>query len=75
MIKIAFGRCLLQEILDERNMTQTHLSIVTGIAKQQINDYVNNRRKMSLQTALLIAYVMKCNVTDLYEIQIYKGRH
>jgi DNA-binding XRE family transcriptional regulator len=75
MIKLTIGRCLLQEILNERNMTQTDLEVLTGIVKQQLNDYIKNRRKMSLQTALLVAQVLRCNVTDLYEIKIHKGRH
>jgi DNA-binding XRE family transcriptional regulator len=75
MIRITIGRCLLQELLNERNMTQTDLEVLTGIVKQQLNDYIKNRKKMSLPTAILVAHTMKCNVTDLYEIKVQKGRH
>jgi DNA-binding XRE family transcriptional regulator len=75
MIRIELGKCLLQKILNERHMTQTDLEVLTGIVKQQLNDYIKNRKKMSLPTAILVAKVLKCNVTDLYEIKIITGRH
>lgn len=68
------GRCLLQQLLDERHMSQLHLAVVTGIHKSQINEYCSNVRVMSLQNAKIIAHHLKCHVDDLYEWHIKKLR-
>jgi putative transcriptional regulator len=72
MGNIFIGKCLLLKILNNKRMTQSDLSDMTGIAKTQINDYIANTRKMSLPNAYLIAYALKCHVEDLYEWKIKK---
>ena len=48
-------------------MTQQDLAVLTGMSKQEINTYANNRRKMSLKSAKIIATALKMNIDDLYE--------
>lgn len=62
------GRCLLVRRLKEIGKSQQWLSDVTGISKSQISDYVNNRRIMSLPTAMTISMAVGCSINDLYEI-------
>ncbi|SDX04439.1 helix-turn-helix transcriptional regulator [Paenibacillus sp. PDC88] len=61
------GRCLLTVRLRELRKSQTWLAEQTGILKSQISDYANNRRTMSLATAMTIAAAIGCYIDDLYE--------
>jgi transcriptional regulator with XRE-family HTH domain len=64
------GQCLLQYLLDKRQMTQADLSRKTGISTQQISDYINNRRVMSLKNARIISRAIGCIIDDLYDWKI-----
>jgi putative transcriptional regulator len=66
MRKIEFGQCLLLKLLHERGMTQTELSELTGITESQISLYISGKRKMSLLSAVKIAFALKCHVEELY---------
>ncbi len=48
-------------------MTQQELAEKMSITAQQINKYVLNDRKMSLQVAKNVATVLNCQIDDLYE--------
>lgn len=61
------GRCKLRELLAEMNMTQQELANRTGIHKQHISGYINNKRKMNLSTAKTIASELNRPIDDLYE--------
>ena len=64
---INVGKCLLLDILKQKNVTQQELAEKIGVTKQQINHYIKNRRIMSIQIAANIAYVLDCEIMDLYE--------
>lgn len=61
------GRCLLRQRLREADMTQVELAEELNVTVQQINKYVLDKRKMSLQTAANVAFLLGCNIEDLYE--------
>lgn len=61
------GRCLLSDILEEIDMTQSELADRLGVTKQQINTYVTNRRTMDLVTAKNISIIVDRDISDLYE--------
>lgn len=61
------GRCLLRARLDDAGMSQIELASKLGITVQQINKYVRNRQRMSLQVAKNIAVILNCRIEDLYE--------
>ena len=61
------GRCLLQDLLDERKMTQQELADKLGMKKQQIQNYVRKNRVMYLPIAKNIASTLNCCIEDLYE--------
>jgi transcriptional regulator with XRE-family HTH domain len=67
MVKKVIGRCLLGQILKKRRMTQEDLAIITGIHKSQINEYINNKRTMMLNSAKIIATALDCKIDDLYK--------
>ncbi|WP_353852458.1 helix-turn-helix domain-containing protein [Rossellomorea marisflavi] len=67
MSKEIIGRCRLRLILDHRRMTQEDLVVMTGIHKSQINEYINDKRTMSLKSARIISKSCKCSIEDLYE--------
>lgn len=62
------GRCLLRDILRKRKMSQQELADLLGVSKQTISKYVRNEVKMSYNTALNIAFILKCDMSELYEI-------
>lgn len=64
---IKVGRCLLRDILDRKGMTIQDLANRLGVSRQQVSKYVNNKKKMSLETAVSIAWVLNVNVLELYE--------
>lgn len=64
------GRCRIQELLDERGMTQQELADKTGMSKQYINDKVRNLRGkhgMWIDSAKTIASALNCSIEELYE--------
>lgn len=67
MVKDIIGRCRLRFILDHRRMSQEDLVVMTGIHKSQINEYINNKRIMSLKSARIISKSCNCSIDDLYE--------
>ncbi|MFS1518572.1 helix-turn-helix domain-containing protein [Bacillus sp. SCS-151] len=72
MSKDIIGKCLLHKLLNESYMSQVDLSIATGISKQQISEYINNTRTMSLQNAKKIANILDCHIDDLYEWKLHE---
>lgn len=65
----AVGRCRLPELLAQRGLNQQELCFRTKIPAQQISDYANGRRVMSLKTAKTISGALGCRIEDLYEWQ------
>ncbi|MBM7592223.1 helix-turn-helix transcriptional regulator [Brevibacillus fulvus] len=61
------GRCRLRQILRSRGIRQQQIADKLGMSKQQVNDYVNNRIVMSLETARRFAIALSCSIEDLYE--------
>lgn len=62
------GRCLLSDLLQKSYMTQADLSCKTGIARSQINAYINNKQTMTIPVAKTIAKALPdCQIEDLYE--------
>ena len=61
------GRCLLRERLDESSMDQVTLASKLNVKKQQVNKYVTNKQRMSLETAKNVASILHCKIEDLYE--------
>ncbi|WP_339179302.1 helix-turn-helix transcriptional regulator [Oceanobacillus sp. FSL W7-1293] len=60
------GRCLLREKLLSADITQQQLADVLGVKVQQINKYVLNKQKMSIEVAYNIASILNCRMEDLY---------
>jgi DNA-binding XRE family transcriptional regulator len=61
------GRCLLRELLHDAKMEQTDLARKLNVTPPQINKYVNDKQRMSLQVAKNIASIFNCQIEDLYE--------
>lgn len=61
------GRCLLRYKLHDKDMTQLELAEMLGITVQQINKYVLDKQKMSIEVAGNIAFILGCHIEDLYE--------
>ena len=60
------GRCLLREILHNSSMDQVDLADKMNVTPQQINKYVRNTQRMSLEVAFNISLILNCEIKDLY---------
>jgi transcriptional regulator with XRE-family HTH domain len=61
------GSCRLHILLDKNCLTLTELSLKSGISLQQLSQYANNKRIMSISTARKIAQFFEITIDDLYE--------
>lgn len=61
------GRCLLRYHLKKKNMTQAKLAERLGVSEQQMNKYVNDRQRMSINVSKNISAIFGCRIKDLYE--------
>jgi len=48
-------------------MEQRELADLLNVTVQQINKYVLDKQKMSIQVAKNIAFILNCTIDDLYE--------
>lgn len=61
------GRSLLKVRLKERGIKQAELARRTGISRQMISQYANNKSSMSVEVMKTISYVLGCHMEELYE--------
>ena len=61
------GRCLLADKLKKAKMSQQELANKLDVTKQQVNHYIHGRRIMNITIAKNIAYLLECEIDDLYE--------
>ncbi|OME55092.1 helix-turn-helix domain-containing protein [Paenibacillus odorifer] len=67
MVKVSRGRCLLQDWLDLKGMSQAELSRRTGYAARMISFYCSGSRPMSTNAMYIISRVLGIHMEDLYE--------
>lgn len=67
MLAYKVKRCLLRELLRKSDMEQRELADLLNVTVQQINKYVLDKQKMSIQVAKNIAFILNCTIDDLYE--------
>ena len=60
-------RCLIPDILRSKRKTQVWLAAELGMSKQQLNDYVQMRIMMKVDTAMKFSRVLNVAIDDLYE--------
>lgn len=60
-------KCLLPQILKERRIEPVQFYTSLGWSKQQYSAYVNNRKKMSIDTLKTAASALGLTMDDLYE--------
>ena len=68
-------RFRLQELLDERGLTQTELHLRTRLAYSTINDlYHNKTRRVELDTLDALCAALNCGVADVLEYATERKR-
>ena len=67
MLAYTVKRCLLRNLLHAADMEQSELADLLGVRVQQVNKYVLDKQKMSIQVAKNIAAILNCEIDDLYE--------
>jgi transcriptional regulator with XRE-family HTH domain len=63
------GECRLPELLARRKLTQSEFARRLGVSRQYINKVIQGEKKLSLEQAINAAYILNCDVTDLYHIR------
>jgi plasmid maintenance system antidote protein VapI len=66
-MRVEPGRCLLRQLLVERNKTNQWLAEQTGLSEQKISNYVTGQSKMGYANAVSIALTLGVHAEDLYE--------
>ena len=61
------GRCLLRYHLEQKGMSQRELAEKLNVTQPQVNKYVRDKQKMSIQVARNIANILNCHMEELYE--------
>ncbi len=56
----------LRSLRNDRGLTQTELSKLLGLKKQQISFYETGKVLPSLYIVMAIARVLKCRITEIY---------
>lgn len=56
----------LQEILEDKKISQKSLSGILGVSESQVSLLVNGKRKMSLETAMKIAEKLKVSPKTIF---------
>ncbi len=67
MLAYKVKRCLLRNLLRNADMEQRELADLLGVRVQQVNKYVLDKQKMSIQVAKNISFILKCEIDELYE--------
>ena len=60
-------KILLDEIMNQKNLTIRQVSILTGIPKSTVSDIVSKGRMPRLDTMELLAKGLKVHIVDLFE--------
>ena len=61
------GRCLLQDWLDRRELTQTEFAIRSGWSKRMVSHFCNRTRMMSVEAMYTASLILGCTMEELYE--------
>lgn len=57
----------IKEIRENKKISLRKLGRLTGIPHNTISNYENNKRKISLKNAILIAKILEIKIEELYE--------
>lgn len=71
ILKYELGRCLLVERLQEAGMSLERLALELRVRHERLDDFIDNKRVMSLKYAISIADSLQCEVRSLYELTPY----
>lgn len=72
MATFKLGRCLINDLIKKKGITQEQLGALVGMSRQQINNYATEDRRMTIEVAINISVALGCSsVLDLYEISPY----
>ena len=68
------GKCLLPQILRQKDFSQQELAENIAVTRQQIHKYVTSDRVMTLEIAYNISKILDCSIEDLYEWKYVEER-
>lgn len=54
---VSVGEMLVAEFMEPMNITQTALAKAMGVPRKHVNELCNNRRRITADTALILAHV------------------
>ena len=54
---VTVGEMLVEEFLDPMGISQTELAVKSGLPRKHVNELCNNRRAVTVPTALILARV------------------
>ncbi|MFC5452992.1 helix-turn-helix domain-containing protein [Paenibacillus aestuarii] len=66
-MKAELGRCLLEERMAESGFNKEELARILLYKPEKLQDFIDNKRVMSLKSAVHIADALHCHAEELYE--------
>ena len=73
-VEVTISKCLLRGRREAAGLTQEQLAIKIGTVKNRISEYENGEINMTIITAKKLAIACNCNIEDLFEFTIDRGR-
>jgi plasmid maintenance system antidote protein VapI len=68
------AECLLPKLLKKINMSQAEFARRLGVTRQYIHKLIIGTSTMSLEMAVNAAFILECQVNDLYKIIYVSNR-
>lgn len=62
-------RCLLRDRRKAQGYSQRQFADISGIARENISAYENDRVVMSVETAAKFALILHCTIDELFEYE------
>ncbi|MNW45655.1 hypothetical protein D3C74_229260 [compost metagenome] len=66
-MNISRGRCLLPDLLKQREWTQTFFAERSGRSVRMISHFCNGKRAMLPEDMYVASMILECRMEDLYE--------
>lgn len=57
----------INEMISISGFRKGHIAEQLGISPVTLSNYISGKRKISFEMAVELAYILKCEITDLYE--------
>jgi transcriptional regulator with XRE-family HTH domain len=73
-VEVTISKCLLRDRRKAADLTQEQLADLLGVSKTRISEYENSEVNMTVITAKKLAVACNCDINDLFDFKVDRGR-